>query len=64
MLEIISTVCTLIVSVQVIRVLYNFLYNQVIGPAISAGPDLKKMGKWAGKQFSYFFHSYILFFRL
>lgn len=49
MLEIISSLCTLVVSVQVIRVVFNFLYNQVIGPALNVQPDLKKMGKWAGK---------------
>ncbi|XP_065219595.1 very-long-chain 3-oxoacyl-CoA reductase [Planococcus citri] len=47
MLDFISTVCTLIVSVQVLKIVYNFLYNQVIAPAIAGNPDLKKMGKWA-----------------
>lgn len=47
MLCFISTICTFIVSVQVVRSIYNFLYNQIIAPAINGIPDLKKMGKWA-----------------
>lgn len=47
MLEYLSAVCTVFVSLQVIKVVCGFLYNHVLAPAMGAGVDLKKMGKWA-----------------
>ena len=48
MFEYVSAVCTVIVSLQVLKVICGFVYSQFVAPALNAGPDLKKMGKWAG----------------
>ncbi len=46
-----SSPCPLITSLQLIKIVYQFLYNNVIGPALKGTVDFKKMGKWAGKIF-------------
>lgn len=68
MLEYVSAICTVIVSLQVLKVVCGFVYSQFIAPAMNAGTDLKKMGKWAGKNkictyylFSSFYYNYLSF---
>lgn len=49
MLNFFSSLCTLIVSVQLLKIVYNILYNHVIGRILNPAPNFKKLGKWAGK---------------
>lgn len=48
-LGIFGTFASIVVALQIARRLFPWIYENILGPKLGHGVNLKKFGKWAGK---------------